>query len=230
MKAIFLTSILALAISYQPLPAVSAQADQDTPEAVAKVYVEATLAGDWAKAASFMHPDSLAQFRKLFEPIFANEKAAKMAGMLFGVNSRAEFDQLSDAQAFEKLIGSLISGIGGAIPGFDKLLSKASFNIIGQIAETPDIVHLLYRTQVPLDDIQIKNAPAFTKNVTITKLEVMTLKRYENTWRLTLSSEIEGMAQVFANIFAAAATEEANGAPRKPPSRPAKVRKPVRKP
>jgi hypothetical protein len=239
MKAAFLTLIFALVISSPTSSVALAQADQSAPEAVAKAYVDATVAADWAKAASLMHPDSLAELRKLIEPIFANEKvfagekAAVAAEMFFGVKSRAEFDQLSDAQAFEKLLGGLMGRIGGAMPGLDNLLSKASFDIIGQVAEAPDLVHLLYRSKAPLDDIQIKDAPALTKNVTITSLEVMTLKRYENTWRLTLSSELEGMAQMFGNIFAtaiAAPPDEGKVAPRKAPSKPAKARKPARKP
>lgn len=234
MKAGFLTLIFTLAISIPSLPSVLAQTPADTPEAVGKAYVDATLASDWAKAASLTHPESLAQFKKLFEPIFANEKSAVMAGILIGVNSRAEFDQLNDAQMFEKLLGSMMGGIIGELPGFDKTLSKASFNIIGQIAETPDLVHLLYRTQVPLDEMRLKDAPAdLFKNITVTKLEVMTFKRFENTWRLTLSSELEGMAQMFANVFAAAAAapaDEVKVAPSKAPSKPKKARKPARKP
>jgi len=238
MKSLFPALILALAISYQPLPAVSAQAEQDTPEAVAKAYVTATQTADWAKAASFMHPDSLAQLKKVFEPIFTHEKASEIAGPIFGVKSRAEFDQASGAQMFEKLM----SGVVAAVPGFNKVMDQVSFDIIGRVAETPELVHLVYRTQVPLDDMQPKGAPNITKNVTFSKMEVMTLKRYENTWRLTLSGEIEGMAQMFANFFAAAAAapaeevkgaapaEEVKGAPRKTTSTPAKARKPARKP
>jgi len=229
MKAVFLTLMLALAISYQPLPAVSAQAEQDTPEAVAKAYVTATQTGDWAKAASFMHPDSLAQLKKVFEPIFAHEKASEVAGPIFGVKSRAEFDQASGAQMFEKLM----SGVVAAVPGFNKVMDKVSFDIIGRVTETPEVVHLVYRAQAPLDDFQLKGAPDITKNITFSKMEVMTLKRYENTWRLTLPGELEGMAQMFTNIFAAAAAapaEEVKGAPSKAPSTPAKARKPARKP
>jgi hypothetical protein len=227
-KAVFLTLILAFAISYQPLPAVSAQAEQDTPEAVAKAYIAATQTADWAKAASFMHPDSLAQVKKMFEPIFAQEKELKAVGPLFGVKSRAEFDQVSGAQVFEKLM----SEYGRMVAGFDKLMSKPSFEIVGQVAETPDLVHLVYRAQKPLYGYGL-HTTGFTNYVTYTKLEVMTLKRYESAWRLTLPSEFEMMAQLLANIDAAAAAapaEEGKGAPRKAPSAPAKARKPVRKP
>jgi len=82
MKVVSLTLILAFAISTLTSPAVLAQVEQDTPEAVAKAFVAATQTADWAKAASFMRPDSLAHFKKLFEPMFANEKAAKSAGEL----------------------------------------------------------------------------------------------------------------------------------------------------
>jgi len=229
MKAGFLTLILALAVPTLFSPGVLAQGEQDTPESVAKAFVAATQAADWAKAASFMHPDSLDQFKKLVEPMFTNEKSAKVTGELFGVKSRAEFDQVSGAQIFEKLM----SGIAGLIPGFSNLMDKASFDIIGQVAETPELVHLLYRTRASLDDMQLNDAPDLFKNVTFTKLEVMTLKRHANTWRLTLSDEVDAMMQLFTNISALAApspTEEGNGAQRKTPSRPAKARKPARKP
>src|SRR5262245_62513695 len=104
MKAGFLTLILALAIATLSSASVLAQAEQDTPEAVAKAFVAATQTADWAKAASFMHPDSLAQFKKLFELMFVNEKAAKSAGEVFGVKSRAALDQGSGAQVFEQLM------------------------------------------------------------------------------------------------------------------------------
>src|SRR5262245_18550101 len=225
MKAGFLTLILAFVVSTLSSPGVLAQGVQDTPEAVAKAFVAATQTADWAKAASFMHPDSLAQFKKLFEPMFVNEKAARAAGELFGIKSRAEFDQISGAQLFEKLMG----WIAGLIPGFSNLMDKASLDIIGHIAETPELVHLLYRTRASLDDMQLKEAPDIFKNVTFTKLEVMTLKRHENTWRLTLSDEVDSMMQMFTNISAlgaAAPAEEGNGANPKPPSRPAKAKKP----
>jgi hypothetical protein len=228
MKNIFLTLAFALFISSPTSSAALAQADQDTPEAVAKAYVAATQTADWAKAASFMHPDSLAQFKKMFEPIFAHEKELKATGPLFGIKSRAEFDQVSGAQVFEKLM----SETGRIAAGFDKLMSKPSFEIVGQVAETPDLVHLVYRAQKPLYGYGL-HTTGFTNYVSFAKLEVMTLKRYESAWRLTLPSEIEAIAQMFADIDAAAAAapaEEGKGAPRKAPSAPAKARKPVRKP
>lgn len=224
-KILFLKSILTLAALSSIVGVGYAQASQETPAAVAKAYVAATLSGDWTKASSFMHPDSVSQLKKVFEPMFANEKAAKAVGPLFGIKSRAEFDQINGAQMFEKLM----NGIVGAMPGFNKLMNKTSFTIIGQIAETPDLIHLVYRTQVPLDDLQLKGAPKLTKNVTFAKMELMTLKRYENTWRLILPGELEAMAQMFANIFAAAAAEEDKGAPSETPSTPAEKGNPARK-
>ncbi len=200
-----------------------AQTVQETPESVARAYVAATQSGDWAKVTSLMHPESLAQFKKLFEPIFADEKLAKSFGMMFGISSRAEYDQLSGGQILEKLVGTL----GGVLPGFDQMMSKSSFDIVGQVTETPELVHIVYRMQVPLDALQLKDAPNFTKNVSITKMEVMSLKRYENGWRLTLSGEIEGMAQMFANL-SSMMSEKDKGAP-PPPAKPPVKKKPVRK-
>jgi hypothetical protein len=230
MKAVFRTLILVLAISWLISPAASAQADQDTPESVAKAYIAATQAADWAKATSFMHPDSLTQFKSVFEPIFANERMAKEMGKFFDIKSRAEYDQASSAQMFEKFM----AGIGGLMPGINKMIAKASFDIIGQIAETPDMVHLVYRSRASLDDLPfIKDAPGGAKSVSFTKLEVMTLKRHENTWLIALSDELEAMMQMFAAMSAlvtALPAEQSNDAQRKAPSKRAKVRKPARKP
>jgi len=66
MKNIFLALVFALFISPPTSSAALVQADQDTPEAVAKAYMEATRAGDWAKCASLMHPEALKQIRGLF--------------------------------------------------------------------------------------------------------------------------------------------------------------------
>lgn len=193
---------------------------QETPEAVAQAYVEASRNSDWPKAFGYLHPEALAKFKRAFEPLFATEKGQQGAEIMFGIKTRAEFDQLSGGQLMEKLMGT----IGKSMPGFEQLLGKMELKVIGSVQETPDIVHLVCRAKVPMDGMQIKNAPNITKDVNFSKMEVVSLQRYETTWRVLLSAELEGMAQMLSNMFGAMGQEKA---PESAPSEePSKERKP----
>ncbi|MDX2030529.1 MAG: hypothetical protein SF339_07660 [Blastocatellia bacterium] len=201
------------------------QSQTETPESVAQAYVAATQQGDWPKATSYMHPDALAGFKKAFAPVFdaKDPKAAAGIGAIFGINSREEFDALTGGQLLEKLMGTL----GGAMPGLNQLMKQSSFTILGRVPEGEDLVHLVCRAQVPMGGMQLKEAPDLTKNVTFSKMEVVSLRRYESTWRVILSGEIEGMAQMFANM-AGMFPQGPPPPPPPPPARPPATKKPAK--
>ncbi len=200
------------------------QSQPETPESVALAYVAASQQGDWPKTTALMHPEALAQFKKAFAPVFDSKdpKAVAGIGAIFGINSREEFDALTGGQLLEKLMGT----IGGAMPGFSQLMKQSSFTILGRVGEGEDLIHLVCRAQVPMDGMQLKEAPDLTKNVTFTKMEVMSLRRYESTWRVILSGEIEGMAQMFANM--AGIFAQGPPPPPPPPARPPATKKPAK--
>jgi hypothetical protein len=202
--------------------ALTAQA-QATPEAVAQAYIEASRNNDWQKAFSYLHPDALIEFKKTFEPMFAGERSAKGAEFLFGVKSRAEFDQLTGGQLMEKLV----SKIGSSLPGFLQLLGKMEMQIIGPVQETPDVVHLVCRLKMPLDALPIKDTATLRSSIRYSKMEVISLQRYENTWRVLLSAELEGLAQMYSKIFAL--NEEKQAVPPPRSNKPAPRKSPGRK-
>src|SRR5262245_31885505 len=142
---------------------------QVQPEEVAKAYVEATRATDWLKCAGLMHPDVLKQVHDLLEPIvdLAGKSApdGKQLEMLLGVKDKAEFNRLGGAEIFARFLGLLTR----VSPEMKNVLSSSSFEIIGQVPERTELVHIVYRMQVRLP------APNLKEPIPFTKLNVMTM-------------------------------------------------------
>ena len=176
-----------------PLPSF-AQADRPqvaervTPEALARVIAEATQKKDWAKFASLMHPAALAEFKGMFAPIVKLEGAAEMRKMLFGVETAAQFDALSDEAAFEKLMANLTANV----PGLSEALATSEMILVGSLPEGDDLVHVVY------------HSGAKTQGVVFSKTAVMTFRRYQGEWRALLAGSFEGLTQRFAQMAGAA--------------------------
>lgn len=171
---------------------VMAQSTEATPESVAKDYIAASTSGDWAKAATFMDPEALVSFKNMFGEVMKMDKKNEAGRELFGLKSNAEFEQLSNEQVFVKLITLLIT----AVPQMKQMLSEAENTILGQVPEGSDVVHLLYRTKMKIGD------------GSISKVEVMSLKKSGTTWRLKLSEEMEGSFSAMAKSLLQKAQED----------------------
>lgn len=220
----WVTMIFALALCFGLQSLAIAQQSQETPESVAKAYMEASRQADWIKAASYMHPDALKQLRDLFAPLVAATKSEKekleMEGVL-GVKDKAEFDKLSDAEVFGKLLGFMSS----VTPELKNVLNSSMFDILGNIQESADLTHILYRMTIKVD------LPGLKEPISMTKLEVISMRRFETSWRAELSGDLQGMAKAMAAGLAAREAEEEPAPP--PPPAPKKQpvkKKPVRKP
>src|SRR5262245_36187217 len=102
MKNLVLKSILTLGALFVIMATGYAQAAQETPESVAKAYFAAMKAGDWAKCASYMHPEALASMKRIFRAIVKADKSGEAAKAVFGLKSGAEYEQLSEPVIFER--------------------------------------------------------------------------------------------------------------------------------
>lgn len=185
-----------------------AAAQEETPESVAKAYLAASQTGDWAKAATLMHPEALASLKRMFAAIIKMDKKNEVAKELFNLKDHSEFEQLSPEAVFTRMI----SGLTANIPMMKELLSDSQTTIIGQVAEAPDLIHVVYRMEM-----KMQNAP-------VTKLAVMSMKKSGNTWRMLLSGDMEAAFTSISKTLEAAMN---NPAPAPPKAAPAK--RPVRK-
>jgi hypothetical protein len=203
------------ALAQDPFP------QSETPEAVAQQYVEAMRASDWNKGALLMHPNALKTVRGMVEPIVATAKTEKEKDQLkglFGVSSQAELAQLSDAEVFAKFMGSVTN----LIPNMNSMLNSSSMQIIGKVGETADVQHLVYRMSLKIELPGVTN-----ESVPFTKLEVMTLRRFEKSWRLELNGDMEAMMKAMSLGLAKRAAEEPpqTAVPENPPPKPAAKKK-----
>jgi hypothetical protein len=160
---------------------ISVYAQNESPEEVAKASMELMSKGDWSSYARLMHPDALAEARKTFRPIVAADESGKFAEQFFGVKNSTEFDALSDIAAFEALLNNITKNI----PLVGELLKTTDFSIIGSVPEGTDLVHVLYRTGMKAGQLSVS------------KLEVISLRRHQGRWRLMLTGDFEGLATLF---------------------------------
>ena len=179
----------------------------ETPESVAKSYFAAMQKGEWAKCASLIHPEALVSMKKTFGSIVKADKSGEAAKALFGLKSPAEFDQLSDAAVFEKLM----SFIADAVPDLKTALAASTSTILGQVAENPELAHIVYRSQIKVGAAEV------------TQVELISFKKTGTAWRALLTADMEELFQKFAEGLSSPGDDKSEPPP---PAQAPKTRKP----
>jgi hypothetical protein len=173
---LFLLSFaVAFAQAAEPRPAAS-------PESVVKSYLEALKSGEYLAVAEMMHPEALEKFRGMLLPIAEEAAGANKEEsflVLFrGVADVAALKKLSPAEFFAAFFG----GVTDANPVLKDALASGSMNPIGSVPEG-DMLHMVCRTSVSVEGLSL------------TKMEVISLRQSQGNWRVLLSGEMEGIAQ-----------------------------------
>jgi hypothetical protein len=168
-------------------------APSDTPEAVIRESYRRMQAGDWTSAAETFDPAALKQFREMLAPIMSaagdGSEGLGLLAMFFGPEVTPEaLKDMNDQDFFSGIVGNLIRSSGGTLEGQE---------VLGGVAEGADRMHMVVRNR------------AAAMGITLTQMEVVTLNKTPDGWRLALSGKMEGMAQ---------ALKQLGGAP-KPPSK-----------
>ena len=176
-------------------------AGAETPEQAAQKVIDATKAADWKAFASLLDPEALSGLRTLLRDLMSETSSQPAAKMLTGVQSLEELDKLSSSQVFERFMAN----VTGQVPGYVEAAKGAEVRILGHVDEKPDLAHVVSRNTVRLEEI------------TLTKMEVVTLRRHGNRWRALLSGNLEG---VMAQLRRSLAARPAEPKPPKPPERP----------
>lgn len=168
-------------------PAAQAQQAVDTtrPEAVVAEMSARMRAGDWAAAAALFDDEALRSFRGMMAPLLAStpETEAGFAKAL-GVADIAALAQSTDAEFFAAFMRGLMAR------------SQAKLEapqILGGVAEGADVRHVVMRNRVS------------AMGMSMTKMEVVSLRRRGEAWKVLLSGEIEGMAKALQAALGAGA-------------------------
>jgi hypothetical protein len=183
LTAIWIALLLLPAVGLAQAP--EAKPAPATPQEVLLTTVELTKKGDWAGFARIMHPEALADLRRMFRPLV--EAGTEQIGKpFFGIESIKEFDALSDPALFERFMSNLTK-----LPGVAEALGSAEASVIGTVEEAPDLAHVVYR------------GIAKAEGVTVSKTNVITLRRANGEWKALLNGSIEGMAARLAAVVGA---------------------------
>ena len=152
-------------------------AAQDTPEQVVARYFDTFRTGDYAGNVALMHPEALEELKETMAGLVA------LAGTedegfreMFGVASMEEFNRLTSAQLFERMLRSQLDQ-----PEMRELLSGAQTVVLGHVMEGDTTAHVVYRMRMGVGD------------VTVDQVQVAPLKRAGGEWRVLLTGSFAGM-------------------------------------
>lgn len=162
------------------LPAgLDAQAATETPEDVVRQYTEAMRGGEWQAAARLMHPEALEQFRRMLMPAFETDTPGReLRDQFFDGLPSSRIRHLSDTTFFERFFRGMMT----LSPELLGVVQGAEITMVGHVSEGEDIAHVVYRMQMKMDEL------------TVTRLDVMSVKRHGDTWRALLTGSMEGVA------------------------------------
>lgn len=158
------------------VPALAAE----TPEQVCAQYLAAIKQHGIVAMSEFIHPDEFARFKNLMMPIFEAGDAAEREDLrrgFFGESATPESVAAMPPADFTRAVMAVLDAQLKT-----KKVSFGNADVLGAVKEG-EIVHMVTRASVAAGD------------VTLTQLEVVSLKPSGDTWRLLLSGQIEGMAQ-----------------------------------
>ena len=164
-------------------PPIAAQTPEEDPIAVAGSYVDAMQASDFDRMATLMHPESLAELREIFSPVLASDAGPEIIHAI-GLPPPAELAELSDTEFFAAFMRAIVS----ADSTMADALREARADLLGSVPEGADTVHVVYRMRTNVEGVDVS------------EMSVLSLGRWENTWRGLLAGDLAGLAAVFQGI------------------------------
>jgi hypothetical protein len=153
-------------------------AAQDTPEQVVQRYFDTFRTADYAGNVALMHPEALASMKETMSGLAALPGAAEdpQFNATFGVSSLAEFNQLSPAALFERILRAQLEN-----PEMREMLSGAQTTVLGHVTEGDSVAHVVYRMRMNVGEMSMD------------QVQVAPLKRADGQWRVMLTGSLAGM-------------------------------------
>jgi hypothetical protein len=155
-----------------------------TPEEVARGYMDAVKSGDMEHVGVFMHPAALEKFKGIL---------VQLAGVIGNVDAETDPKKntairvlfgdekpqtVKDALA-KNLFVHFLTNLSQAMPMLRQMLNDSTYDFIGHVDEGGNQTHVVYR------------ATLTTGGTAVTKMEVLTLKRDGEEWKVMLTGDIE---------------------------------------
>lgn len=155
-------------------------------ETVARGYIEAMRSGDMEHVATYMHPAALEKFKdiltKVAEVIIAANAAAdpktnQAVQVLFGAAGPHAVKEADPKELFVGFMGNITK----VVPMMREMLAGSTYDFIGHVEEGGNLSHVVYRATLK------------TATAEVTKMEVLTLKRDGEQWKVMLTGDLESL-------------------------------------
>lgn len=160
------------------LAAASGLGAQETPEQVVQRYFDTFRTGDYAANVALMHPEALESMHEMMTGMVAlagTEDAGELQEM-FGVGTVEEFNRLSPAQLFERLLRWQLDK-----PEMRQLFEGAQASVLGHVMEGDSLAHVVYRMRMSVGEVRLD------------QVQVAPVKRADGQWRVLLTGSFAGM-------------------------------------
>jgi hypothetical protein len=156
-----------------------------TPEEVVHTYVRAMADQRINIVADCMHPSALQHFKKIMVEIANGVEAApperrppeKMLNALFGEGGPQSMRDAEPREAFVRFMSNLVT----FLPQVREMHAGSEYQVIGHVDEGGNITHVVYRAT-------LRRGPA-----ELHKMDVLSLKRDGEDWKLLLSDDLESL-------------------------------------
>lgn len=139
---------------------------------------EAYGASDFERAATLMHPDALADLQNMLVVVAKDEPG--MGRVFTGAESAEALAALSPEEVYTRFIGSILK----IQPDMADILGTMEAEVVGHVAEGDSLAHVLSRSTMS------------TSGATVTQMQVVTVRQYDDGWRALLSGDISSFAQM----------------------------------
>ena len=164
------------------------------------------------KVRGLIHSQSLGRIRKNSDRFVATLIVFGEGNLIshFGVASREEYVELSDAVVLERLLRRMAQQ-----PGYREILQATRYQLLGTVKESDDLVHVIYRSDVQLLDPQgrrLKVARFERSNEVIgvsvevkvpepdeERVSVISVKKDSDSWRILAGDDVEKMVSEWRN-------------------------------
>lgn len=183
MKTLLLTCLLAVSF------AGPSRAVLTGPEAAVAAYFTAFKSGDLAAVAMLIHPEELSTFRATMLPLIrkgidsVNEESDEEDRMAVRLFMRGDSMETIGSESPAEFFARFLNWVMALNPAMADAMRTANVRTLGEVQEG-DLSHVVYRVQIKAQDGSVD------------QVSVMTAKHYEEEWKLLLTAEVEGMADM----------------------------------
>lgn len=151
-----------------------------TPEEVVTRYFERVKEQGLGSVADMMHPDELTKFRRMVEPVVLESLAEK--DDTFAIYADAQDPTRISPMDDVKFMNTFMSWASQAVPGLAGALRNTSMQALGHVVEG-EVRHVVVRAKVKAQDLEVE------------KMSVWSVKDHDGKPMLTLTGDIQGLAQ-----------------------------------